>query len=88
MGTQTVQVVCETGMSFTLPRGTAMRLKRAAGARIVCRGGTLWMSQYRPGEDRVLAAGQSVRVDGDHDVVLSGLPQAQVELLDATGDRR
>lgn len=88
MGTQAVQVVCGTGMSFMLPRGTAMRLKHAAGARIVCRGGTLWMSQYRRGEDTVLAAGQSVRVDGDHDVVLSGLPQAQVEVLDSSGDRR
>jgi len=88
MGMQPVQIMCDTGMSFTLPRGTAMRLKRAAGARIVCRGGTLWMSRYRGGEDMVLAAGQSVRVDGDQDVVLSGLPQAQVELLDATGDRR
>ncbi|WP_459616590.1 DUF2917 domain-containing protein [Bordetella sp. 2513F-2] len=73
-------IVYSTGMSFALGRGSVVRLRRAAGARIVCRTGALWLSEYRPGADRVLRAGESVLVASRRDVVLSGLPQACIAI--------
>jgi len=83
MGAQGIRIVCSTGMSFGLPRGATVLLKHAAGARIVCRAGTLWMSEYRCHDDQVLSTGQSVVVGGNHDVVLSGLPQARAEVIES-----
>ncbi|ASC64357.1 DUF2917 domain-containing protein [Achromobacter denitrificans] len=68
-------------MSFRLAGGSTMLLKRASGLRIVCHAGTLWVSEYRRFDDSVLQAGDSVTVGSDRDVVLSGLPDAQVALL-------
>ncbi|MGY6268236.1 DUF2917 domain-containing protein [Achromobacter denitrificans] len=68
-------------MSFRLAGGSTMLLKRASGLRIVCHAGTLWMSEYRRFDDSVLHAGDSLTVGSDRDVVLSGLPDAQVALI-------
>jgi hypothetical protein len=76
-----IQVCCTAGMSFRLAGGSTMLLKRASGLRIVCHGGTLWVSEYRRYDDSVLQAGDSVTVGSDRDVVLSGLPDAQVALI-------
>lgn len=76
-----IQLRCTTGMSFRFDGGSTMLLKRASGVRIVCRAGTVWISEYRRLDDSVLQAGDSLTVDSDRDVVLSGLPNAQVALL-------
>nr|WP_129529785.1 DUF2917 domain-containing protein [Achromobacter agilis] len=68
-------------MSFRLSGRSTMLLKQASGLRIVCRAGTLWISEYRRFDDSVLQAGESVTVGSDRDVVLSGLPDAQVALI-------
>ncbi|WP_447917428.1 DUF2917 domain-containing protein [Achromobacter aegrifaciens] len=68
-------------MSFHLAGGSAMLLKRASGMRIVCHAGTLWMSEYQRFDDSVLQAGDSITVGSDRDIVLSGLPDAQVALI-------
>ncbi|WP_076517558.1 MULTISPECIES: DUF2917 domain-containing protein [unclassified Achromobacter] len=68
-------------MSFRLAGGSTMLLKRASGVRIVCHAGALWISEYRRFDDSVLQAGESLTVDSNRDVVISGLPDAQVALL-------
>lgn len=76
-----IQLRFTAGMSFRLARGSTMLLRRASGVRIVCRAGTLWISELRRLDDSVLQAGESFSVGSDRDVVLSGLPDAQVALL-------
>ncbi len=76
-----IQVCCTAGMSFRLAGGSTMLLKHASGVRIVCHAGTLWLSEYRRFDDSVLQAGDSITVGSDRDVVLSGLPDAQVALI-------
>ncbi|MFY3891922.1 DUF2917 domain-containing protein [Achromobacter xylosoxidans] len=68
-------------MSFRLARGSTMLLRRASGLRIECHAGVVWLSEYRRPDDSVLQAGQSLVVASDRDVVLSGLPDAQVALV-------
>lgn len=80
MATGTISFICMKGMSFSLPPGAAVQLKQALGARILCRAGTLWVSEYRRAEDVVLQTGQSASVASDRAIVLSGLPCAQVEI--------
>jgi hypothetical protein len=75
-----IQLCCTAGMSFRLGSGSTMLLKRASGVRIVCHAGTVWVSEYRRFDDSVLQAGESLTVRSDRDVVLSGLPDAQVAL--------
>lgn len=58
-----------------------MLLRRASGVRIVCHAGTLWVSEYRRFDDSLLHAGESLTVGSNRDVVISGLPDAQVALL-------
>ena len=80
-----IQLCCTAGMSFRLAEGSTMLLKRASGVRIVCHAGTLWISEYRRFDDSVLQAGESLTVDSNRDVVISGLPDAQVALLSRGG---
>ncbi|KRC71891.1 hypothetical protein ASE30_14175 [Achromobacter sp. Root83] len=75
------QLCCTAGMSFRLAGGSTMLLKRASGVRIVCHAGTVWISEYRRFDDSVLQAGEALTLGSDRDVVLSGLPDAQVALL-------
>ncbi|MEN4921401.1 DUF2917 domain-containing protein [Achromobacter spanius] len=72
-------------MSFRLAGGSTMLLKRASGVRIVCHAGALWISEYRRLDDSVLQAGESLTIGSNRDVVLSGLPDAQVALLSQGG---
>jgi len=58
-----------------------MLLRRASGLRIECRAGTVWLSEYRRPDDSLLQAGESIIVVSNRDVVLSGLPDAQVALV-------
>jgi hypothetical protein len=76
-----IQLCFTAGMSFRLAGGSTMLLRRASGVRIVCHAGTLWISELRRVDDSVLQAGESFTVVSDRDVVLSGLPDAQVALL-------
>ncbi|WP_336729887.1 DUF2917 domain-containing protein [Achromobacter ruhlandii] len=76
-----IRLCCTAGMSFHLTRGSTMLLKRASGLRIECHAGTVWLSEYRCPDDSVLRAGESITVDSDRDVVLSGLPDARVALV-------
>ncbi|WP_232468099.1 DUF2917 domain-containing protein [Bordetella genomosp. 13] len=76
----TISFICMKGMSFSLPPGAAVKLRRAVGVRILCRTGTLWVSEYRRAEDLVLQAGQCAQVGSDSAIVLSGLPSAEVEI--------
>lgn len=79
------QLCCTAGMSFRLGGGSTMLLKRASGVRIECHAGAVWVSEYRRFDDSVLQAGESLTVHSDRDVVLSGLPDAQVALFSQGG---
>ncbi|WZB69333.1 DUF2917 domain-containing protein [Achromobacter xylosoxidans] len=80
-----IQLCCTAGMSFRLAGRSTMLLRRASGLRIVCHVGTLWVSEYRQPDDSVLHAGEAITVGSDRDVVLSGLPDAQVALIQVAG---
>ncbi|MFY3837823.1 DUF2917 domain-containing protein [Achromobacter xylosoxidans] len=80
-GCAMIRLCCTAGMSFRLARGSTMLLRRASGLRIECHAGALWLSEYRRPDDSVLQAGQFIIVGSDRDVVLSGLPDAQVALV-------
>ncbi|MDQ8034677.1 DUF2917 domain-containing protein [Bordetella genomosp. 1] len=84
MALEDVRICCTAGMRFTLDRRSTLVLKRAAGTRILCLGGTVWLSEIRPAADCVLGTGQSKLLDNDRDVVLGGLPDAQVAILSPT----
>jgi len=66
---------------LALPARAAVRLRRGRGLRILCEAGTVWVSEDRCREDHVLGAGDAVRVRGNRDIVLSGLPEARVALI-------
>lgn len=71
---------CMTGMSVALTRAP-VRLQRGLGLRILCQAGTVWISEYRNRDDRVLGAGEAVQLRGNRDIVMSGLPRARVALI-------
>ncbi|MCD0504443.1 DUF2917 domain-containing protein [Bordetella petrii] len=76
-----IQLYCPTGMSLALPARAAVRLRRRLAMRILCQAGTIWVSEERSREDHVLGAGDAVRVRGNRDIVLSGLPDGRVALI-------
>ena len=80
MATGKISFICMNGMSFRLPPGAAVQLRQALGVRILCRAGTLWVSEDGRADDLVLQSGQSAMVAGDRSLVLSGLPCAEVDI--------
>ncbi|CAP40644.1 DUF2917 domain-containing protein [Bordetella petrii] len=81
MATAPIRLYCIMGMSLALSGRTAVRLRQARGLRILCESGTVWVSQDRCREDHVLGAGETVRLRGNRDIVLSGLPDARVAFI-------
>jgi len=81
MASTAIRLYCTPGMSLALPARAAVRLRRGRGLRILCESGTVWVSEDRCREDHVLGAGDAVRVRGNRDIVLSGLPEARVALI-------
>ena len=64
-----------------LARRQVMSLADAAGARIVAREGTLWVTQDHDRRDVVLSPGESFDVIGSARVVVQALTAARVRLL-------
>ena len=64
-------------MPYTLClEAECLRLRLRAGAELVCRGGSLWLTfeaRGRPSPDVVLASGERYRLQGDGDVFLAAL---------------
>ncbi|CAN0437718.1 unnamed protein product, partial [Phaeothamnion confervicola] len=58
---------------ITLPAGRYAVFADAAGTRIACADGTLWITQYADTRDIVLRAGDSFVVDRDGKVVVSAV---------------
>ncbi|MBV7484710.1 DUF2917 domain-containing protein [Bordetella sp. BOR01] len=81
MASPAIQLYCTQGMSLALPARAVVRLRRGRGLRILCESGTVWISEDRCREDYVLAAGDTVRLGGNRDIVLSGLPDARVAFI-------
>lgn len=81
MASAAIQLYCTTGMSLALAARAAVRLRRGQGLRILCESGVAWVSEDRCRVDHVLGAGDTVRLRGNRDIVLSGLPDARVALI-------
>lgn len=64
-------------MPYTLClEAECLRLRLRAGAELVCRGGSLWLTfetRDRPSPDVLLAPGERYRLHGDADVFLAAL---------------
>lgn len=64
-------------MSCTLSlEAECLRLRLRAGAELVCRGGSLWLTfeaRDRPSPDILLAPGERYRLHGDAEVFLAAL---------------
>jgi hypothetical protein len=65
---------------LTLPEGRYAVLADAAGTRIACADGALWITQYTDARDIVLHAGQSFVVDRDTKVIVSALETSIVSI--------
>jgi hypothetical protein len=48
--------------SFNLPRDGVVSLREAAGARVVCLSGAVWLTQQGSDEDVILEAGERFRI--------------------------
>ncbi|WP_026639811.1 MULTISPECIES: DUF2917 domain-containing protein [Bordetella] len=80
MAGEPISLYCATGMSMALTRDP-VRVRRVPGLRILCQAGVAWVSEYRCRDDYVLGAGDTVRLRGNRDIVMSGLPDARVALF-------
>jgi hypothetical protein len=66
-----------------LPKGQAALLDDARGARVHCRGGSVWVTQEGDRRDVVLEAGDSIEIQRDGMAVLSALRDASVDVQPA-----
>jgi hypothetical protein len=63
-----------------LPQGQAALLDDARGARVHCRGGSVWVTQEGDRRDVVLEPGDSLVIERDGMAVVSALRDASVEV--------
>jgi hypothetical protein len=73
--------------SFNLPRDGVVLLREAAGARVVCVTGALWLTQEGREEDVVLAPGESLRVSNGGLTVVTALRGSEVLVLQPRASR-
>lgn len=66
-------------LTLILSSQAVLHLPGSAPRRIGCYTGVLWISDAPAGADHVLSAGQSITVSSD--VVLSGLPEAVIQIF-------
>lgn len=59
-----------------LARRELLALDRARGCLLTCQSGELWITRDGSAEDLILAAGQSWRVEGNSELVVSALRPA------------
>src|SRR5690242_4073732 len=64
--------------TFNLPREGVVSLRDAAGARIVCLSGALWLTQEGREEDVILQPGESIRVSNDGLALVTALRSSEV----------
>ena len=63
-----------------LPKGQAALLDDARGARVHCRGGSVWVTQEGDRRDVVLEPGDSILIERDGMAVVSALRDASVDV--------
>lgn len=63
-----------------LPKGQAALLDDARGARVQCRGGSVWVTQEGDRRDIVLEPGDSILIERDGMAVVSALRDASIEV--------
>jgi hypothetical protein len=67
--------------SFNLARDGVVLLHQAAGARVVCLTGALWLTQQGLAEDVILQAGESLRVTSGGLTLVTALRGSEVRVI-------
>ena len=70
-----------------LDKGAALALTLRRGMVVVCRHGSVWLTEYRPGVDIVLAAGERHTANHDGQMVISSRGPAQIAIDPPSGLR-
>jgi len=68
--------------SFNLARDGVLLLHEAAGARVVCVAGALWLTQEGQEADIILEAGQSMRVTGPGLTLVTALRGSELKVIE------
>jgi hypothetical protein len=68
--------------SFNLARDGVVLLHEAAGARVVCLSGALWLTQEGREEDTILQAGESLRVASAGLTLVTALRGSELKVLE------
>lgn len=68
-----------------LARRRSLHLRDAAGLRIVCVSGALWITQHRDTRDVVLGAGEAITLKGSGLAVVHAARPSHL-MIDETGD--
>lgn len=69
-----------------LPKGQAALMDDARGARVHCRGGSVWVTQEGDRRDIVLEPGDSILIERDGMAVVSALRDASIEVQPVRAD--
>lgn len=75
----------DTRWIMELDKGATLALSLRRGMVVVCRHGSVWLTEYRPGVDIVLAAGERHTATRDGQMVLSSRGAAQIAVSPASG---
>lgn len=68
----------DTRWIMELDRGAHLNLTLRPGTTLCCRSGYVWLTEYRPGKDVILAAGECHLVSHGGAVVISSRHRAQI----------
>lgn len=74
--------VCSDASRFSLTDGQVAVLRDAAGARIECLNGLLWITQEDEGRDVLLGPGEEITLERDGKTLVEALKPSLVWLLE------
>jgi len=64
-----------------LNRKQLLRVRNGSGHTIVCRSGSVWVTQVRDGSDTVLSAGESFTLDRDGLTLVQAFERSAISLV-------
>jgi hypothetical protein len=68
--------------SFNLSRDGVVLIRKAAGARVVCLSGALWLTQEGREEDVILGPGESFRVSSEGLTLVTALRGSELRVVE------
>ncbi|MDO9600287.1 MAG: DUF2917 domain-containing protein [Azoarcus sp.] len=75
----------DTRWIMELDRGATLAFSLRQGMVVVCHRGSVWLTEYHPGVDIVLAAGERHTTTVDGQVVISSRGAAQIAISPVSG---